>query len=89
MGLLDELTTSPVLGTTCRLRDIYAEISPEEKEALLAAIEKVRTDERPGRTKVYSHTWLADTLSNNGYTISRSTVARHINGDCGCDELGK
>lgn len=89
MGLLDALTTDPVAPTTCLLRDIFGSLSKEEQAALSEAIEKVRTDERPGRNKVYSHTWLSKILSDNGYPVSRSTIARHINGDCGCDQTGK
>lgn len=84
MGLREDLLEDRQNITSCTIRDILDVLSPEDREALLEAIEKVRTDERPSRAKVYSNQWLADVLTNNGHTISRSTVARHISGECSC-----
>lgn len=86
MGLLDDLKNEAVHPTTCRLRIIFDTLSDEEKEALRAALRNVELDERFGRSKQYSTTWLSSVLTNNGYSISRSTITRHLTGACSCEQ---
>lgn len=87
MGLLNDLTEEFTIERNCRfgeIREALASSSPEELEALDAAVEKIRSDERMSRSKVYSNQWLSDILTKNGYPISRATVSRHVNKGCSC-----
>jgi hypothetical protein len=85
MGLLEALTEETSRPTKCAIRDILSAVSEEERIALLEAIEKVRFDARPSVSRVYSYSWLAGVLTNNGYTVSRTTVSRHTTRKCGCE----
>lgn len=85
MGLLDELTNKEERREYCRLREILEELPEEEAAAVEDAVEKIRTDERLSRSKVYSNQWLSDVLTNNGYKVSRSTVSRHVSRSCSCE----
>lgn len=50
----------------------------EEREAVLKAIELVRTDTRKGKAKLYSSAWLSRVLTKNGYSISSTTIQRYL-----------
>lgn len=86
MGLLEDLQTETKKDTSCLLRNIFDTLSDEEKNALRAAVDKIKSDERLGKSKQYSATWLASILSSNGYPISRSTITRHLTGACSCEQ---
>lgn len=88
MGLLEDLQNTPTKERSCTVHSILSSISLEERKALLTAIERVKSDERSSRAKQYSCQWLADVLASNGYNVSRSTVSRHINGECSCEFTG-
>lgn len=85
MGLLDDLAVKPAKDKTCTVRDILFAVSYDERLAILEAIEKIKMDDHGARGKVYSHQWLSDVLSTNGYTVSRTTISRHINRKCSCE----
>ena len=59
--------------------------SASSEEAIDRAIELIREDDGQGRSKAYSVSWLTGALRKNGYSISMSTIQRHINGDCPCE----
>jgi len=86
MGLLEDLQTEVKKETTCLLKTIFDSLSDEEKGALRTAIDNVKADERLGKSKQYSTTWLANVLNDNGYAISRSTITRHMTGECSCEQ---
>lgn len=88
MGLLEDLKEIPIKERTCTIAEMLTKVTQEERNALLWAIDQVRCDERYSRAKRYSSQWLADVLRNNGYPVSRSTVSRHVNGECSCERTG-
>jgi hypothetical protein len=85
MGLVDDLQAPAPLITRCGLSAIREQLQDDEREALDVALSKIRSDQRQSRAKRYSCEWLANTLTDNGYPISRSTVSRHLNGECSCE----
>lgn len=86
MGLLEDLQKSVEKPTVCRMKTIFDSVSEDEKSALKLAIQRVKDDERLGKSKEYSATWLSDVLTGNGYPVSRSSVTRHITGVCSCEQ---
>lgn len=86
MGLLDDLLNEPPKPTECKIQLIFESVEEDERTALQQAVERVRLDERSGRAKIYSNQWLAKVLSDNGYDVSRSTVARHVKKECSCEQ---
>lgn len=89
--LLEALTTprSEQHASKCKLHIAKNKMNPEQQEALDRAIELVRADDGQGRSKAYSSSWLTGILRNNGYSISTSTIQRHVNGECPCERLGE
>lgn len=85
MGLLEDLQTEDKKFTTCLLKTVFDSLPEQEQEALRNAIENVKKDERSGKAKQYSTTWLSNVLTTNGYPISRSSVSRHLSGVCSCE----
>lgn len=85
MGLLEDLQAVSKRETTCLLKTVFDTLSEEEQEALRTALENVKKDERSGKAKQYSTTWLSDVLTANGHPISRSSVSRHLSGVCSCE----
>lgn len=86
MGLLEDLQTENKKQTTCLLKTIFDTLSTDEQDALRGALENVKGDERLGKSKQYSASWLASVLTNNGYPVSRSTITRHMTGECSCEQ---
>jgi hypothetical protein len=86
-SLLEALTTPRTEHSVgqCKLSVIVGKMDAEHKEAIDRAIELIREDDGQGRSKAYSVSWLTGALRKNGYSISMSTIQRHINGDCPCE----
>ncbi len=69
----------------CSYTRIKESMSAEEAEAVENAEKAITTDSGNGRAKIYSCSWLSEILTKNGYSISASTISRHMNGRCGCE----
>ena len=87
MGLIDDLEAPVDHGGTCKYHLLHEALSADEQQALDEALLKVARDERSSRAKQYSCEWLSQVLTRNGYSISRSTISRHLNEECNCAKL--
>jgi hypothetical protein len=70
----------------CKFTRVKDAMSDEEKKALDRAVEMVRKDNGMGKGKVYSASWLTKVLKQHGYSVSISTIQRHVNGECCCEQ---
>lgn len=86
-GLVDDLLMREPASVKmeCGFTRIYQALGDKEKAAVDAALERIKNDTGAGRAKVYSYSWLAEVLKKNGYSISSSTIARHMTGKCSCE----
>ena len=75
--------------TPCKLGRILLELADAECEQLRKSIETIRQDSAQAKNKVYSSVWLSKVLRSHGYGISVSTVQRHVNKECFCDQSDK
>jgi hypothetical protein len=85
---LREALNSPQEGgkpLVCKFTQIREKLETDEQEALDKAVNGIREDAGLGKAKMYSTTWLTRVLRNFGYTISVSTVQRHVNKECSCE----
>jgi hypothetical protein len=73
----------------CKVGRILDHAIAEEKDALIKAVELIRESNDQGKNKVYSSVWLSKVLRKNGYPISVSTVQRHVNKECYCEQFDK
>ena len=73
---------------SCLFTRVGEDLSAEEQTALDKALEKVRSDPNRGQRKVYSSSWLAEVLTNQGYAISAATIQRHLRQVCSCFTIG-
>jgi|TARA_R100000479_G_scaffold113784_1_gene57562 hypothetical protein len=90
MGLAEALKQVPEnkpTGPLCGVATLREQLTGEDLDAFNTAIEMVysqprgvRSEREHGATAV----WLANTLTENGYTIHKSTLQRHIRGGCAC-----
>lgn len=88
-ALLEDLETPRVdyAGGPCKFKVIKDDMDEEEQSGVDRAVEKVRHDRGSGRSKAHSSTWLTKMLRKNGYSISVSTVQRHVNKECPCERI--
>lgn len=70
----------------CKVSRVRVDMSEEEQKALDRAVEMVRKDNGMGKGKVYSASWLTKVLKQHGYSVSISTIQRHVNGECCCEQ---
>jgi hypothetical protein len=70
----------------CKLGRLLSSLSEETAEALRKSINLIRTSQYQGKNKVYSSVWLSKVLKKNGYPVSVSTVQRHVNKECSCEQ---
>lgn len=70
----------------CKFTRVKDGMSEEEQKALDRAVEMVRKDNGMGKGKVYSASWLTKVLKQHGYSVSISTIQRHVNGECCCEQ---
>lgn len=70
----------------CKIGRLLETLPEEATDAMNKAIELIRTTQYQGKSKMYSSVWLAKVLRKNGYQISVSTVQRHVNKECSCEE---
>lgn len=78
---LKEKKSSP-----CKVGRLIDSLQGDEREALLKAIDLIRLSSFNGRNRSHSSVWLAKVLRKNGYSISVSTIQRHVNKECSCDQ---
>ena len=74
MSLIDALAADPPRvhhGRPCEFGRWVASLSDEEADAVRAALDSVKTN-----------SWLADTISRNGFVVSATTIAKHRRGQC-------
>jgi hypothetical protein len=78
MGLLDDLKSGHTQTSNGhRLDVILAELTDEEREAVLEVIEKLRENLRQhGAHPQYSMKWLAKLLTSYGHSISPDSIKR-------------
>jgi len=70
----------------CKIGRLINSLEGDEREALVKAIELIRTSNLNGKNRSHSSVWLAKVLRKNGYQISVSTIQRHVNKECSCDQ---
>lgn len=73
----------------CKLSVIMSDMETKDIEALNRAIALIKADRGQGRSKTYSASWLTQNLRKHGHSVSISTIQRHINGECPCEQLGE
>lgn len=88
-SLLTDLTNQSKVSKNypCKVGRLFESLEGEERDALTKAIELIRSSSFNGRNRSHSSVWLAKVLRKNGYQISVSTVQRHVNKECSCDQL--
>lgn len=87
-SLLDDLSnpTKTTKNTSCKIGKILQQLEKEEAQALQKAISLIRSSVMQGKNRTYSSVWLSKVLRKNGYHASVSTVQRHVNKECSCDQ---
>lgn len=85
--LSEDLLSREPTNWGCAIAALFTVLDEEDVASLKASLQRIATDTGRGRAKVYSSTWLANMLNKNGHTISRSTIERHIKGNCSCGKL--
>jgi hypothetical protein len=71
---------------SCKLGRMLVVLPSDTSEAMQKAIELIRSTDYQGKNKAYSCVWLSKVLKKNGYPISTSTVQRHVNKECSCEQ---
>lgn len=91
MRLAEQLNAGPQHQLTpCQLRSIFAQLDEEDKNVLRQNMIEIRdTDHygRNGRGSAKTIVWLADVLTKSGFPVGRSSLSRHINGQCSCESI--
>jgi hypothetical protein len=71
----------------CPIKQILDRLEPEDRQAVEAAIIKIRDvppNLRSGGQNPYTLTWLLRVLRENGFNTSQESMRRHMNGGCAC-----
>jgi len=93
MKLAEQLNAGPQRAqTACQVRAVYAQLDEEDQKVLrdnMIEIRDVDPYQRSGRSIAAKKTimWLADVLAKSGYPVGRSSLSRHINGQCSCESI--
>jgi len=87
-SLLTDLTNQLKEDKThpCKIGRLINSLEGDERGALVKAVHLIRTSNFNGKNRSHSSVWLAKVLRKNGYQISVSTVQRHVNKECSCDQ---
>lgn len=67
------------LATRCKLANVVANLSTDDKEAAEYAIEQGRAGDR-----MFSNAQIAKLLTDNGYPIGKTVVSDHLARRCAC-----
>jgi len=78
--------TKEINQQKCKVGRILDTFTDETLEAMSKSIELIRTTQYQGKNKTYSSVWLSKVLRKNGYPISPSTIQRHVNKECSCEQ---
>lgn len=73
----------------CKLGTILAQLPEDESAALNQAVSQLRSSTAQGRNRVHSSVWLSKVLKKHGYPVAVSTIQRHVNKECACEQLGE
>lgn len=88
MGLAERLAVAPVVKPQmCAVGRLLEKLPESEAVALQEAINKVRGVDptvRKGRSEGYTAVWLTNVLKDEGISMSRHTVTRHVARECSC-----
>jgi hypothetical protein len=88
MGLADDLKNVPVRQSLCSIARAREHFDGEDLKVLnqtIALIAKREPNDRaPGGV---SQSWLAKTLTNNGFKVSPKTLNSHFRGACSCGSV--
>ena len=88
MGLADDLKNVPTRESLCSIARARKHFEGEDLKVLnqtIAVIAKREPNDRtPGGP---SQSWLAKTLTNNGFKVSPKTLNAHFRGACACESL--
>lgn len=70
----------------CTFAAVIQTMPDAEREAVLAAVERVKADRVGGRYRSSGCTvrWLVDTLGAHGYIVPTRTTEHHVKGTCAC-----
>jgi hypothetical protein len=87
-SLLNDLTnqSKEVKYYPCKTGRLIEALTGDEHAALVKAIDLIRLSRLHGKNRSHSSVWLAKVLRKNGYSISVSTIQRHVNKECSCDQ---
>ena len=75
----------------CKLGTVIDDLCikhPDEGDALLFAVEQVRLErdlEVPPAAGLFTVTWLASILQDNGHAIGKTVVSDHVRKVCACE----
>ena len=92
MSLAKELNEMPSQAKyfNCSLGKILNTLDKTDRQALEAAIDRVRTgnkiDKKSG-IDVWSSVWLRKVLIDNGYKIGKDALRKHLEGSCNCGNI--
>jgi len=92
MGIADALSEIPAAkqNTRCGIAKLRDELDGKDLAAFNQALEMVYSQPRSvrqGRQHGATATWLAETLTSNGYRMTDGMIQRHIRGECSCGTL--
>ena len=90
MGLAQALQDipEPRPNLRCQIALLRSELEGADLTAFEKALEVVGSlprEARMGRTNGATATWLANTLTENGYPIKDGTIQRHLRKACSCE----
>ena len=87
-SLIDALLSpqDPTARQSCKFIIVRGRLSDEAQHALDKAVDGIRQDAGIGKAKRFSATWLAKVLRSFGHDVSVSTIQRHVNKECSCDQ---
>ena len=89
MSLADDLSKEPASASQkCTVGILLAGFNKQDKQAFQQAVDKIRavpSDVRRSRGYPYTSTWLLGVLRTNGYTLSKESLRKHLNGECNCE----
>jgi hypothetical protein len=88
MGLAERLAVEPVVKPPmCAIGRLLEQLPDKDASALREAITKIRdvnAEVRKGRSHGFTGVWLTNILKEEGITVSRHTVTRHVARECSC-----
>ena len=88
MGLADDLNNVPARQSLCSIARAREHFEGEDLKVLNKTIALIAQRESNDRTPGgVSQTWLAKTLTNNGFKVSSKTLNTHFRGACSCESV--